>query len=156
MALFPWTVLAAVAFTIGSACLVLPGLYLAFGFSMFGFVAIFERGVNPVSRSFSLTHNSATIGVTLGKIAVLFAIYLVYTFIIGLIFGGIALAVAGGTGLDNSFGYNLGFGLIQAIGTILSAPGLALLLIGLLPTYAQLRARETPLTTAQLQQELGG
>jgi hypothetical protein len=156
MALFPWTVLAAVAFTIASACLWLPGVYVAFGFSMFGFVALFERGTNPVSRSFSLTHNSATIGPTLGKIGILFGVYLVYTIIIGAIFTGIAVAVGIGFGFTNSFGYNIGFGLIQAIGSLLTAPALAVLLIGLLPTYAELRARVAPLTTSQLQQELGG
>jgi hypothetical protein len=156
MALFPWTVLAATAFTIGSFCLWLPGVYLAFGFSMFGFVVLFERGTNPVSRSFSLTHNSATIGPTLGKVGILFGVYLVYTLIVGLIFGAMSLAVGVAMGFSDSFGYNLGRGIIEAIGTLLTAPGLAVLLIGLLPTYAELRARQTPLSTAQLQQELGG
>ena len=156
MALFPWTVLAGAAFTIGSACLFLPGVYLAFGFSLFGFVAIFERGTNPVSRSFSLTHNSATIGPTLGKVGILFGVYLVYTFIVGAIFGAIAVAVGLAIGFRGGFGFNVGFGLISAIGSLLSAPAFAVLLIGLLPTYAELRAREAPLTTSQLQQELGG
>lgn len=155
-ALFPWTVLAAVAYTIGTACLVVPGIYVAFGFSMFGFVAIFERGVNPVSRSFSLTHNSATIGPTLGKIGIVFAAYFVYTLIVGLIFSAIALAIGLAFGFNGSFGYRIGWGVVETIGTLLSAPAIAVLLIGLLPTYAELRARETPLTTGQLQQELGG
>jgi hypothetical protein len=148
-------VLAAVAFMILFSCFV-PGLYLAFALSMFGFVATFERGANPIARSFSLTHNSATIGPTLGKIGILFGVYLVYTVIIGAIFTGIAVAVGIGFGFTNSFGYNIGFGLIQAIGSLLTAPALAVLLIGLLPTYAELRARVAPLTTSQLQQELGG
>jgi hypothetical protein len=153
-ALFPWTLLAGIAFAIASACFVLPGIYLAFGLSMFGFVAIFERGANPIGRSFSLTHNSVTIGPTLGKIGIVFAVYFVYTLIIGLIFGAIAVAVA--IGASGSFGYNLSYGLIQAVDYLLTAPAFAVLLIGLLPTYAELRARERPLSTLQLQQELGG
>ncbi len=155
MALFPWTVLAAIAYSIGTACFFLPGIYLAFGFSLFGFVAIFERGQNPVARSFTLTHNSTTIGPTLGKIGILFGVYLVYTFIIGLIFAAISVAAAVAAGSIGSFGYNISYGLFEAVSSLLAAPAFAVLLIGLLPTYAELRARETPLTTAQLQQELG-
>lgn len=152
-ALFPWTLLAAVAFTVASACFFVPGIYVAFGFSMFGFAALFERSANPVARSFALTHNSATIGPTLGKVGILFGVYLVYTIIIGAIFGAMALAFALGTG---GFAYNLSYGLIQAVASLLSAPAFAVLLIGLLPTYAELRARQAPLSTAQLQQELAG
>jgi hypothetical protein len=151
MALFPWTVLAAIAFGIASACFFVPGIYVAFGFSMFGFVALFERGANPIGRSFSLTHNSATIGPTLGRIGIVFAGYLVYTLIIGAIFTAIGVALAIGTG---GFAYNFSYGLAQAVSSLLSAPAFAVLLMGLLPTYAELRAREAPLSTARLQQEL--
>ena len=34
--IFPWTVLAGLAFTVGSFCLFLPGLYVLFAVSMFG------------------------------------------------------------------------------------------------------------------------
>jgi hypothetical protein len=157
MSLFPWAIAAGAAVTIGSFCLLLPGLYLAFGFSLFGFVALFERGVSPIGRSFSLTHNSATIGPTLGKVGILFGVYLAYTLVVGLIFGaigaGLGLALSGG--FRNAFGFNLGLGLMQTIGTLLSGPALAVLLIGLLPTYAELRSRESSLSTPQLRQELG-
>jgi hypothetical protein len=153
--LFPWTVLAAAAFTIASACLFLPGIYVAFGFSMFGFVALFERGKSPISRSFSLTHNSATIGPTLGKVGIAFGAYFVYSIIVGVIFGAITVAISVGAGFNASFGTNVAYGFVQAIAALLSAPAFAVLLIGLLPTYAELRAREAPLSTAQLQQELG-
>jgi hypothetical protein len=109
-----------------------------------------------VSRSFSLTHNSATIGQTLGKIGILFGIYLVYSLIVGGIFTVIAAAVGLAMGLTGSTGYHIGFGVINAIGTLLLTPAIALLLIGLLPTYAELRARQSPLRTSQLKQELGG
>lgn len=132
MALFPWTVLAAAAFAVGSFCLFLPGLYLAFGFSMFGFVAIFERGRNPVSRSFSLTHNSATIGPTLGRVGILFAAFFAYTLIVNVIETAVEVAIAFGTA--GSFGYRFGYGFVEAFGALLTAPAFAVLLIGLLPT----------------------
>ncbi|HEX6871637.1 MAG TPA: hypothetical protein VF163_11120 [Micromonosporaceae bacterium] len=151
MALFPWTIVAGIAVGIGSACFVIPGLYLAFGFSMFGFVALFERGTNPIGRSFGLTHNSATFGPTVGKVAILLVIYLIYTVVVGAIFAAITLAVAFGTG---GFLFHLTSGLLSAIAALLSAPAIALLLIGLLPTYAELRAREVPLSTPELQRQL--
>lgn len=157
-ALFPWTVLAGAMFTIGRSCLFVPGVYFAYACAFFGFVAIFERGQNPIGRSFGLTHNGTTIGATLGRVGTLFGVYFLYTFIVGLIFGAIGLAVAvgiGGRGGVGAFGYDLGFGIFQAIAALLSAPALAVLLIGLLPTYAELRNRETPISSPQLQQQLG-
>jgi hypothetical protein len=156
MAIFPWAVIAGFAVTVGSFCLFLPGLYLAFAFSMFGFVAIFERGKNPIGRSFSLTHKSSQIGPTIGKVAITLGIYLVYTLIIGLIFGAIAVAIfvgSLGTGITTTYGF--GYYFIDAIGTLLSGPALAVVLVGLFVTYAELRAQEAPLNTATLAQELG-
>ena len=67
--------------------------------------------------------------------------------------GSIGLAVAVG---DLDFvGYNLSFGVLEAIGSLLRTPAFALLLIGLLPTYAELRARETRLSTPALAQQFG-
>jgi hypothetical protein len=153
MSLFPWTILAAVAFAIASACLWIPGLYIAFGFSMFGFVALFERGQNPVARSFNLTHNSATFGPTLGRIATLLGAASVYLWIVWAIEGALEVAIAFGT--RGTVGYNFGAGIVELIGGILAAPAFAVLLIGLLPTYAELRARESGgMTTARLLADL--
>jgi hypothetical protein len=151
-ALWLWAVITGAAFFIGSFCFV-GALYVAFAASMFGFVGIFERGQNPLGRSFSMTH--ADFGPSLGKILLCFVPYFLVSLIVGLIFGAIALALAFGN--VGGFGYNVSFGIIQAIGTLVQAVGLAALLIGLLPTYAQLRRREgVPVTTAHLTQELGG
>jgi hypothetical protein len=152
MALFPWTVLAALAFAIGSACLFLPGVYLAFGFSMFGLVAVFERGQNPVARSFSLTHNSAAIGPTLGRVGILFAVSWLYLLVVNLIELGLQVAVSIGNvgGLAN----RVADGVIEAGGALLAAPVFAVLLLGLLTTYAELRAREGQVSTGTLAREL--
>jgi len=156
MAIFPWAVVAGFAVTLGTICLFLPGLYLAFAFSMFGFAAIFERGKNPLGRSFNLTHKSSQIGPTIGKVAIVFGIYLIYSLIIGAIFGAIAVAVAFGSirsGVTTDLGFVGNF--IEAIGTLLTGPVLAVVLVGLFVTYAELRAQEAPLNTATLAQELG-
>jgi len=156
MAIFPWAVIAGFAVTVASFCLLLPGLYLAFAFSMFGFVAIFERGKNPLGRSFNLTHKSAQLGPTIGKVAITLGIYLIYSLIVGVIFTAIAIAVRGGStlvGLASTRGFAYNF--VEAIGTLVTGPALAVVLVGLFVTYAELRAQEAPLNTATLAQELG-
>lgn len=150
MALWPWTILVAIMVFLGICACFLPSIYLAFATCVFGFVAAFERGQNPIGRSFKLTHSD--FGPALGKYLILFVVYFVYSFIIGLIFGAIQVAVAVGT--VGTFGYNFMFGIIAAIETLLTTPGYALLLLGLLPLYTQLRAREGAISTPQLQHEL--
>jgi hypothetical protein len=147
-----WAVIAGAAFFVGSACFFLPGLYFAFAASMFGFAIIFERSSNPLGRSFGMTHKD--IGPSLGKILLAFVPYYVVSLIVGIVFGAIALAIAFGTA--GGFGYNFSYGIIEAIGTLVRSVGFAALLIGLLPTYAQLRRLEgAPVTSASLGQELG-
>jgi hypothetical protein len=154
--LFPWTVVAGAAYAIGYAVLYLPGLYIAFAVSMFGFVALFERGGNPLQRSFALTHNSATLGPTAGKVGISFVGYAILAGIVHAIFAvvGGAFGVAGAIGTGSFF--DTGYYVVTAIGEIFTGPAFAVLLICLLPTYAELRARENGgATTTQLQQQLG-
>jgi hypothetical protein len=152
MALFPWAVVAAVTFTIAQLCLYVPAIYAAFAFSLFGFVGLFERGQNPISRSAALTHRSATFGPTLGRIAILVGPAAVYLVIVRVIEAAIEAAV----GIASGSGSGVVFGLVEFIGALALTPVFALLLLGLLPTYAELRAREAPMSTSRLQHELGG
>jgi hypothetical protein len=152
MGLWLWTVLVGLMVTIGTCACILPGIYLAFATSLFGFVAIFEKGQNPIGRSFQMTH--ANIGPTLGKTAIVGAIAYAYALVVGLIFG--AIAVAAAIGSIRTTGHNFTYGIFEAIGTLLTGPAYAVALIGLLPIYTELRAREGSLqSSAQLQQELG-
>jgi len=82
-----------------------------------------------------------------------FGIYLVYYWIVSAIFGLLTLPgrIIGG----NSFGANLLTGIIEMIATVILAPGLAFLLIGLFVTYSELRAQEGPTSTDTLAAELG-
>jgi hypothetical protein len=151
MALFPWTVVAGFACVIALMFFYIPGLYLAFAFSMFGFVATFERGQQPLARSFNMLHRS--IGPSLARVGTLFGIFLVYNGIVSLIFGIFSITarvVAGNTPV-----YGIGEGFLQMIATILLAPAVAVLMIGLLVTYAELRAQEAPTSTNDLATQLG-
>ena len=151
MRLFPWAVLAGIAFFVGYLVLWVPVLAVAFGFSMFGFAATFENTGNPLTRSFTMVIRN--IGPTLARVATVFGIYLVYYWVVSAIFGLLTLPgrIIGG----NSFGANLLTGIIEMIATVILAPGLAFLLIGLFVTYSELRAQEGPTSTDTLAAELG-
>jgi hypothetical protein len=149
--LWLWAVITGAAYFVGSFCFI-GALYIAFAASMFGFVAIFERNSNPLGRSFSMTH--ADFGPSLGKILLCFVPFFLVSLIIGLIFGGVAIALAFGN--VGGFGYNLSLGIVWAIGGLVQVVGFSALLIGLLVTYAQLRRTEgAPVTAGLLHQELG-
>jgi hypothetical protein len=46
-------------------------------------------------------------------------------------------------------------GFVEMIGTVLLAPAIAFLMIGLLVTYGELRAKEAPTSTEDLAAQLG-
>jgi hypothetical protein len=154
--LWLWTIVAAVIVAIGTCLLILPGIYAGFALSLFGFVVVFERGQNPIARSFKLTH--ADLGPTLGKVAVLAAAAFVYEIIVNAIIGSIESGIIsnGFVGFDFSFGARFGVGIVSLIGDLLVlTPVTGLLLMGLLPVYAEQRAREIQLSTGLLRQQLG-
>jgi uncharacterized membrane protein YkgB len=112
--------------------------------------------VNPLQRSFALTHHSATLGPTAGKVGISFVGYAILAGIVHAFFAliGGALGVVGAIGTGSFF--STAYDVVTAIGEIFTGPAFAVLLICLLPTYAELRARENGgATTAQLQQQLG-
>jgi hypothetical protein len=154
--LWLWTIVAAIIVAIGTCLLVLPGIYAAFALSLFGFVVVYERDQNPISRSFKLTH--ADLGQTLGRVAVLALVAFVYEIIINAIIGSIENGIIsnGFVGFDFSFGARFGVGIVSLIGDLLVlTPVTGLLLMGLLPVYAEQRAREIQLSTSVLRQQLG-
>jgi hypothetical protein len=151
MALFPWAVVAGLLCSVALLFLWVPGLYLAFAFSMFGFVAVFEPTQMPLVRSLNMVHRN--IGNSLARVGTLIGGYLVYYGIVTGIFTAISLPGRILTG--GSFASNLIAGILQMIGTVLLAPAIGALLIGLLVTYAELRAQEAPTSTDDLAAALG-
>jgi hypothetical protein len=151
MALFPWTVVAGFACVIGLMFFYIPGLYLAFAFSLFGFVAVFERNPQPLMRSLNMLHKS--VGPSLARVGTLFGVFLVYNGIVQAFFGILSIpgrVLAGGTVV-----YGIGEGFLQMFATVLLAPAIAALMVGLLVTYAELRAQEGPTSTDDLVAGLG-
>jgi hypothetical protein len=98
-----------------------------------------------------MVHRS--IGPSLGRVGTVLGIYLVYNGIVSAIFG--LLTLPGRIFGGSSFGANLLTGIIETIATVVLAPGIAFLLIGLLVTYTELRAQESPTSTDALAAELG-
>jgi hypothetical protein len=153
-----WYLVAALLTTVGICACGVGALYLGFAVSMFSFVVLYERGANPIGRSFRLTHSN--FGSALGRVALVILIAGAYSVVVSLVFATLDSAITvsaattvlqGGTiGLGQRFGH-------AVLGTaegILAAPIYVILLVGLHTTYAQLRAHEAPLTTAILRASL--
>ncbi|GEM_PF-6696477 len=145
--LWLWGLVAAPIVVAGFVACVLPGIYLALAVSLYSFVVVFERGRNPIGGTFRLTHKF--FGAAAGRTAVLVAVCVGYSLVVDVIvgLGGALVALAGADAF-------LVVGATNLVQSLLQAPATALLLAGLLLTYAELRAREVPLTTADLRSQL--
>ncbi len=156
LSLWVWALAVSLIVAVGTVCLVLPGIYLAVALSLFAMVVIYEPGLNPISRSFKLTHLS--FGRTLGRVLLLGLVITVYSTVVNLIFSLIQSSIVSNTtdGLDLDAGSRVSLGVIGAIGDLISTvPGTALLAVALVPIYGELRARETPTSTPILRHQLG-
>jgi hypothetical protein len=154
--LFRWTVVAGAAFTVAYALLYVPGIVLAFFICLFGLAGLFERPANPLQRSFELTRNSVTFGPTAGKVGLAFLAYAVLAGIAHGIFGVMAWGFGNAGSISGAGVFDVIATIVVAIGEVFTGPAFAVLLLCLLPTYAELRAKENGgATTAQLQQQLG-
>jgi hypothetical protein len=151
-----WYLVAGLITGAGACACVLPAFYLGFAVSLFSFVVVFERGRNPIGRSFGLIH--ANFGPALGRVALLIGVYAGVSGVIGLGGSVLVTVVAGRSG--SSFfpqpGLPLtGTGLAaQLVTSVIQAavglPLMAFLLAGLMITYTQLRRTQEPITTQQL------
>jgi hypothetical protein len=138
--IFGWLLLYGLMIGLGAVCCVLPGIYFALAGSMIVPLVIFSRG--SISDSFRMVNKN--FGAVLGRVLLVFAI----TLAVGLI-GGVASGVFGAA-MPTS-------GALAVSGTIsavLSIPTEMLLIVGILLTFAELRAREMPTTTTMLAQAL--
>jgi hypothetical protein len=138
---FGWGLVVSLIVLVGVCFCVLPGLYFAFALSLALTVAVFER-VNPISRSFGLTH--ARFGTALGRILIVVAAYGVPAIAVAVVQEVVLTAI----GLDAASGAP-GF-LVPLVLTLVASPLYLVLWVGILVTYAELRAWEAPLTSGGL------
>jgi hypothetical protein len=140
-----WYLASSLLIGVGIILCILPGLYFATAVSLFSFVVMYERGTAAIGRSFRLVNKS--FGAVLGRVALLAVIYVAVSLAIGCVFG-LALGLGSGlTGGAVGSASSLVFGSISAL---VSVPLQTLLLVGLLVTYTQMRAKEEPLSTQHL------
>ena len=147
-----WYILYGLMCGVGLVFCLLPGLYLALAGSLFSFVVMYERGTGPIGRSFSIVHRE--FGAALGRVLLLALVYLGVSVLVSDAVGGGALgagAIDFSAAESGSSPVSIGF---QVVGQIVSAavaiPLELLLIVGLLVTYTQLRARHEPVSTVQL------
>lgn len=150
-ALWPWLLAVGLAIQVGLLMCVLPGVYVAGAASLFGFAKIFEPSLDPVRRSFSLTHRHvATAAVRVTVSLMPYAGYsLACALVSGITFGAV-LGIGGLTGTITTAGSTALSGVLVLIRAALLGPAIAAIMIGLFVTYADLRSRENPLTTGDL------
>lgn len=132
-----WYLLYALMVGVGLVACVLPGLYLAVAGSLFSFVVVFERGRNPIGRSFWLVHKA--FGQVLGRVALLAVAALGVSCVVGLCTGAAGAAIG-----------EAGIWLGDIVTALLVVPIAAVALVGLLLTYTQARAGQEPVSTAAL------
>ncbi|QSB15102.1 hypothetical protein JQS43_01610 [Natronosporangium hydrolyticum] len=137
-----WYLVYGLLIAVGLVLCVLPGLYLAAAAALFGFVVVYERGRNPIARSFQLVHQG--LGAGLARVALLFTFMLLASCLLG----GVTALLGLGTA-ETTTGRIAG----SAVDSLLTLPLSIVLLVGLLLTYAQSRARLEPLTTVVLWNE---
>jgi hypothetical protein len=130
----------------------LPGLYLAVAASLVVPFAIFDRGTSAIGGSFRLVNRN--FGAVLGRLLIMYllvgAVSGVINLIVSTIAGGSATSTTTGTG--PSAGALIGQAVFSAI---VSIPTTIFLIIGILMTYAQMRARAIPTTAHDLVNSLG-
>ncbi|MFE1292188.1 hypothetical protein [Streptomyces sp. NPDC058751] len=134
-----WTLGVVMLLVAGLAAFVVPGLYVLFALSLFSFPVLFEPGVDPLRRSFALTHARGA-GV-FARLGVLAAVAVAFESALSLFFAGVSRALLGRTGWGTG-GHGLSDGVVDAVHTAVGAPVWALLVAGLTVTYAELRARQ--------------
>jgi hypothetical protein len=138
LAMWGWYLLSGLLVVLGLIACVIPGLYFAVAVSLFSFVVMYERGTNPISRSFSLVNGS--FGAALGRVLLLavaaIGLNLLTSCVTGVLSTGIGLA-----------GRQAVTGVISALVEVVID---LVLLAGLLVTYTQLRSRTEPVGTGQL------
>ncbi len=133
------------------AC-VLPGLYLGVAASLVVPFAVFDRGTSAISGSFRLVNRN--FGAVLGRLLIM---YLLAAAVSGVINAIVSTIVSGSATTTTTDTTPSGSALVgEAISSaVVAIPTTIFLIIGILMTYAQMRARAVPTTAHDLVNSLG-
>ncbi|WP_284706305.1 hypothetical protein [Micromonospora phytophila] len=149
LGLWGWTLLTSVIIGFGLCLCVLPGIYFAFALSMAGPVYLFERQ-HPIGRSYRMFHDR--LGLLLGRVALVAVAVVVVTVAAGMV-ETVASLPLGTTPMDSPVTAVAAF-VVALVGAVLAVPAHLAQLVGLVVTYAEQRAHEGPVNSAQLAGEL--
>jgi hypothetical protein len=142
--LWGWSLLSWLIVGAGLCACVLPGAYLLVGLALVGPAYLFERGSNPIARSFSLLH--ANFRPVLGRVAIVIAV-LIGGQVVASTVENLGLAILGAT--DATVLTMVGV-VVAVIGAAITLPFAIVQLVGLVATYAEQAGRVYPTSTPQL------
>jgi hypothetical protein len=138
--LFGWYLLYSVLVTLGILACLLPGVYVGCAGALFSFAVVYEPGRNAFGRSLWLVHKS--FGTVLGRVMLLVLLMLLAACAVG--------AVASVTGMAPT-GASAGNAVaVAVVDSAVAVPVSMALLVGLLLTYTQVRAKQEQVTTGML------
>lgn len=143
--MFGWAVVAVLLVAIGLILCIVPGLYVGVATSLFAFVVMYERGTGAIRRSFSLVHTA--FGAVLGRVALLFLSWIIINFLVSCALGAITAGAAIAVGTTAASGLQL---VGDVVASLIDTAMNAVLIVGLLITYTQVRAGHEPLSTPAL------
>ncbi|MFG2163561.1 hypothetical protein [Micromonospora chersina] len=150
LGLWGWTLVVSLLITVGACFCLLPGLYAACAFALFGPIYLFERQ-EPIGRSWRMFHQR--FGMVLGRVALVMCALIAAAVLDGVL--GAVNQLAFGVDPLGSPGTAAGAVAVAVVGAVLATPAYLAQLVGLVAAYAEQRAQEGPVNAARLAAELG-
>ncbi|GGS08444.1 hypothetical protein GCM10010169_61660 [Micromonospora fulviviridis] len=150
LGLWGWTIVASLLITVGACFCLLPGLYAACAFALFGPIYLFERQ-EPIGRAWRMFHQR--FGMVLGRVALVMCALIAAAVLDGVL--GLINQLAFGVDPMGAPGTAAGAVAVAVVGAVLATPAYLAQLVGLVAAYAEQRAQEGPVNAARLAAELG-
>ncbi|MEU4478286.1 hypothetical protein AB0F68_09535 [Micromonospora sp. NPDC023966] len=150
LGLWGWTLVVSLLITVGACFCLLPGLYAACAFALFGPIYLFERQ-EPVGRAWRMFHQR--FGMVLGRVALVGCALIAAAVLDGVL--GVVNQLVFGMDPLAAPGTAAGAVAVAVVGAVLATPAYLAQLVGLVAAYAEQRAHEGPVNAARLTAELG-
>ncbi len=146
-----WQILGSLLVLIGICACILPGVYVIAVLLVMPAVVAFERGANggAIDRSFRLFHGD--LGTSAARVATMLGLYVVVALVVGVL----AAVVELGTGTADQVGVVVAGAAVSSLLQVALQAAVTVCGVPLLvTTYADMRARVEPFSTAVMAEEL--
>ncbi|PZG12271.1 hypothetical protein C1I95_26155 [Micromonospora craterilacus] len=150
LGLWGWSLVFELLILVGFCFCFLPGIYAMFALAMAGPVYLFERS-DPIGRSHRMLRNRP--GLVLGRVALVLLAVIGVSLAASMV-ESVAVLPLGAAPLETP-GTAVAAVLTIAVTALLALPAHLAQLVGLVVAYAEQRAHEGPVNSAQLAAELG-